>query len=114
MNMHPRPRPVQASRSPVFSVTVDALAREVYEAATPALRAHMKAQACARVVPELTPEDRARLLRLLTRPDQVMLAEIQREEPDWAGFGAGAALLWMVEVDHQSPEALSRLDGGLC
>lgn len=103
MNMHPHNAAVQASPVPVFPVTVDALAREIYETATPALRAHMKAQACARVVPELTPEERARLLRLLTRRDPGMLAEIQQEEPDWACFGVGAALLWMVEVDHQSP-----------
>ncbi|QBK04781.1 hypothetical protein DW355_08365 [Hylemonella gracilis] len=103
MNMHLHDAVVQASPFPVFSVTVDALAREIYETATPAIRAHMKAQACARVVPELTTEERARLLRLLTRRDPVMLAEIQREEPDWAGNGVGAALLWMVEVDQQSP-----------
>ena len=104
MNMHPRDAAVQTASTSVLPVTVDALAREIYESASPAVRAHMKAQACARVVPELTVEDRARLLRLLTQPDPApaLLDEIQSEEPDWASSGAGAALLWMVEVDHQS------------
>ncbi|MFO6420032.1 hypothetical protein ACLBKS_07505 [Hylemonella sp. W303a] len=102
MNMHPRDAAVQTATLPVSSVTVDALAREIYETAPPAVRARMKAHACARVVPELAAEERARLLRLLTQPDPAMLAEIQSEEPDWASSGAGAALLWMVEVDHQA------------
>ncbi|EGI75547.1 hypothetical protein [Hylemonella gracilis] len=101
MNMHPRDAAVQTASTSVLPVTVDALAREIYESASPAVRAHMKAQACARVVPELTVEDRARLLRLLTQPNPALLDEIQSEEPDWASSGAGAALLWMVEVDHQ-------------
>jgi hypothetical protein len=31
--------------------------------------------------------------------DAAVLAEIQRDEPDWACSGVGAALLWMVETD---------------
>lgn len=102
MNMHPRDAAVQTASAPVLPVTVDALAREIYEAASPAVRAHMKAQACARVVPELTADERAKLLRLLTQPDPALLDEIQSEEPDWTSSSVGAVLLWMVEVDHQS------------
>jgi hypothetical protein len=90
---------IQASPYPVFPVTVDALTREIYETAGPAMRARMKAQACARVTPGLSSAERSRLLYLLRHLDAAVLAEIQRDEPDWACSGVGAALLWMVETD---------------
>lgn len=104
MDMRSHDAGLQALPASVFSVTVDALTRDIYKTATPAMRARMKAQACARVSTVLTPEERSRLLALLRQPDRAALAEIQRDEPEWAGAGVGAALLWMVGTDL-------RLDG---
>jgi hypothetical protein len=99
MNMQARDTAIQASSHPFFPVTVDALTREIYETASPAMRARMKAQACARVMPGLVSAERSRLLDLVMHLDAAVLAEIQRDEPDWACSGVGAALLWMVETD---------------
>jgi hypothetical protein len=89
----------QASPYPIFSVTVDTLTREIYETASPTMRARMKAQACARLTPGLVPAERSRLMQLVRDLDAAVLAEIQRDEPEWACSGVGAALLWMVETD---------------
>jgi hypothetical protein len=99
MNMQVHEAAIQASPHPVFPVTVDALTREIYETASSAMRARMKAQACARVMPGLAPAERSRLLDLVMHLDATVLAEIRRDEPDWACSGVGAALLWMVETD---------------
>jgi hypothetical protein len=50
-------------------------------------------------MPELTLAERARVRQLVQHLDAAVLAEIQRDEPDWACSGVGAALLWMVETD---------------
>lgn len=99
MNMQAGDAAIQASAHPFFPVTVDALTREIYETASPAMRTRMKAQACARVTPELTLAERSRVWQLVMHLDAAVLAEIQRDEPDWACSGVGAALLWMVETD---------------
>jgi hypothetical protein len=99
MNMQIGDAAIQASAHPFFPVTVDALTREIYATASPAMRTRMKAQACARVMPELTLAERARVRQLVMHLDAAVLAEIQRDEPDWACSGVGAALLWMVETD---------------
>ncbi|EYC52957.1 hypothetical protein AZ34_14945 [Hylemonella gracilis str. Niagara R] len=102
MTLQAHPATSPASPHQIFSVTVDALTREIYETASPAMRARMKAQACARVMPELTLAQRAQLQQLLRHGDTTVLAEIQNEEPDWAAYGVGAALLWMLETDLRS------------